>query len=73
VACLIDFSRLAIYSTSLSHERPPRLRLVVCGGAGAFLEAALGNYLKKMTMPGIQRIVAVMLFVVALGLVSGLL
>jgi hypothetical protein len=34
----------------------------------------LGNsYLKKMTMPGIQRTVAVMLFVVALGLVSGLL
>ncbi|MBB3104551.1 hypothetical protein [Azomonas macrocytogenes] len=33
-----------------------------------------GNrYLKKMTMPGIQRIVAGMLFVVALGLVSGLL
>jgi uncharacterized membrane protein YfcA len=40
----------------------------------AFVGAALGNaYLKKMTMPGIQRIVAVMLFAVALGLITGLL
>jgi uncharacterized membrane protein YfcA len=75
VACLIDFSRLAIYSSSLASESP-RLNYGLLAAAvfAAFLGAALGNsYLKKMTMPGIQRTVAVMLFVVALGLVSGLL
>lgn len=75
VACLIDFSRLAVYSTSVAGEGA-RLDYGLLGAAvlAAFLGAALGNhYLSKMTMPGIQRIVAVMLFVVALGLVSGLL
>ena len=75
VACLVDFSRLAIYSGSLASEGP-RLDhgLLAAAVFAAFLGAVLGNsYLKKMTMPGIQRTVAVMLFVVALGLVSGLL
>ena len=40
----------------------------------AFAGALAGNsYLKKLTMPGIQRVVAVMLAAVALGLVLGLL
>lgn len=75
VACLIDFSRLAIYSTSLTHESSRfDLGLLSAAVLAAFLGAVLGNnYLRKMTMPGIQRIVAVMLFVIALGLVSGLL
>lgn len=75
VACLIDFSRLAIYSTSLSYERAGLdYGLLFAAVLAAFLGAVLGNnYLKKMTMPGIQRMVAVMLFVVALGLVSGVL
>ena len=74
-ACLIDFSRLAIYSTSLARESAHfNYSLLVAVVLAAFVGAALGNrYLKKMTMPGIQRIVAVMLFAVALGLISGLL
>ena len=40
----------------------------------AFVGAVVGNrYLKKATMRGIQRLVAVMLTAVALALVSGLL
>ena len=75
IACLIDFSRLAIYSTSLARESAHfNYSLLVAVVLAAFVGAALGNrYLKKMTMPGIQRIVAVMLFAVALGLISGLL
>lgn len=75
VATLVDISRLAIYSTSLAQESASfNYSLLVAAVLAAFAGAALGNsYLKKMTMPGIQLIVAVMLVVVALGLISGLL
>lgn len=75
IACLIDFSRLAIYSASLVRESEHfNYSLLVAAILAAFAGAALGNrYLKKMTMPGIQRIVAVMLFAVAICLISGLL
>lgn len=74
-ACLIDFSRLAIYSTSLARESAHfNYGLLTAALLAAFAGAALGNnYLKKITMPGIQRLVAVMLFAVALGLISGFL
>lgn len=73
VACLIDLSRLGIYSTSLiSQSARHHYVLLIAAVSSAFFGAALGNhYLKKTTMPGIQRVVAVMLFMVALGLVSG--
>ena len=75
IACLIDFSRLAIYSASLVRESAQfNYSLLVAAILAAFAGAVLGNrYLRKMTMPSIQRIVAVMLFAVALGLISGLL
>lgn len=75
IACLIDFSRLAIYSTSLARESAHfNYGLLTAALLAAFAGAALGNnYLKKITMPGIQRLVAVMLFAVALGLISGFL
>jgi uncharacterized membrane protein YfcA len=75
IACLIDLSRLAIYSASLVRESEHfNYSLLIAAILAAFAGAALGNrYLKKMTMPGIQRIVAVMLFAVAIGLISGLL
>jgi uncharacterized protein len=73
IACLIDFSRLGIYYSSLAKEEVHlNYSLLSAAVLSAFAGAALGNnYLKKMTMPGIQRIVAVMLLVVALGLVTG--
>jgi hypothetical protein len=75
IACLIDFSRLFVYSASMAGESAHfDYGLLAAAVLAAFAGAALGNnHLKKMTMPGIQRTVAVMLFVVAMGLVSGLL
>ncbi|TAK38821.1 MAG: sulfite exporter TauE/SafE family protein [Lysobacteraceae bacterium] len=75
IACFIDLSRIAVYSTALVRESAGfDYGLLAAAVLAAFAGAALGNgYLKKMTMPGIQRIVAVMLFFVALGLVTGLL
>lgn len=75
VACLVDVSRLAIYSGSiLAGLAVPDYGLLTAAVVAAFLGAFFGNrYLKKMTMHGIQRVVAVMLFAVAIGLATGLL
>lgn len=75
IACLIDISRLAIYAKSQAQVSISyNYGLLTAAVIAAFLGAVLGNrYLKKITMPSIQRIVAVMLFIVALGLISGLL
>lgn len=75
IACLIDFTRLGIYSGSLAKEGASLdYSLLAAAVLSAFIGAMLGNnYLKKMTMPSIQRIVAVMLLVVALGLITGVL
>ena len=74
VACLIDVARLGMYSRSLLEG--PYLDYGLLGAAvlSAFVGAYLGNrFLNKMTMRGIQRIVAILLFVVATGLVCGIL
>jgi uncharacterized membrane protein YfcA len=75
IACLIDFSRLAIYSTALARGSAHfDYGLLAAAVLAAFAGAALGNYhLEKTTLPGIQRLVAAMLFAVALGLVTGIL
>jgi len=75
VACLIDFSRLGVYSSSLAKEGANlNYSLLAAAVLSAFVGATIGNnYLKKMTMQGIQRIVAVMMFIVALGLITGVL
>ena len=75
IACLIDISRLGVYSRSLLSEGT-RLDYGLLGAAvlSAFIGAILGNrYLKKLTMQSVQRIVAVMLFAVAVGLICGIL
>lgn len=73
IACLIDSARLAVYATALARESARFDHGVLAAAVlAAFLGAALGNrYLRKMTMPGIQRIVALLLFAVAAGLISG--
>lgn len=49
-------------------------RLLAAAVLSAFLGAFLGNrYLKKMTMHGLQRVVGAMLFLVAVGLMTGIL
>lgn len=75
VSVIVDVSRLTLYSGSvLGSTEGTDYRLLSAAVLSAFLGAFLGNrYLKRMTMHGIQRVVAVMLFAVAVGLVSGVL
>ncbi|HUR55003.1 MAG TPA: sulfite exporter TauE/SafE family protein [Gemmataceae bacterium] len=75
IGCLIDVTRLGVYATAIIAVGP-RLDygLLVAAAASAFAGAALGNrYLKKLTMVTVQRIVAALLFVVAVGLMAGVL
>jgi uncharacterized membrane protein YfcA len=74
IACLIDFSRLLIYST---HFSPAGIgnssSLLPAAVVSAFLGAFLGNRLvKKVTMRTIQIIVSVMVFGIAVGLGAGI-
>lgn len=75
VACLIDVTRLGMYGRMLTGERGQLdYGVLTAAVLSAFAGAWFGNrYLKKLTMKSIQKIVAVMLFAVALGLVCGLL
>jgi uncharacterized membrane protein YfcA len=75
VACLIDFTRLGMYTRLLRAERAQLdYALLTAAVLSAFVGAVLGNrYLKHLTMRGIQRIVGGMLLLVALGLATGLL
>jgi uncharacterized protein len=75
IASLIDISRIGVYVPSLLAAKY-RFEYGVVGAAvlAAFAGAYLGNkYLKKMTMLSIQRIVAILLFLIAIGLIMGLL
>ena len=75
VACLVDVSRLTLYSGSIfGGAANLDYGLLTAAVLAAFLGAFLGNrYLKKMSMRGVQWVVAVMLFAVAIGLATGLL
>ena len=73
IACLIDVSRLGVYGSRLRRAGNLDYVLLAAAVLAAFTGAVIGNrQLKKVTMPGIQRIVAVMLFVAAMGLIAGL-
>jgi uncharacterized membrane protein YfcA len=74
IACLIDVSRLAVYATSMGG--PPLLGYGVLAAAvaAAFAGSWLGNrYLKKVTLQRVQRLVAGMLLIFAIGLLVGVL
>jgi len=75
IACLIDVSRLGVYANMWRTEGVRfDYGLLVAAVLAAFAGAMLGNrWLKKTTMEGVQRLVAVLLAVVALGLISGVL
>lgn len=74
IAALIDISRIGVYWTDLrTHAHELDYPLLAAAVLSAFAGAFLGNrYLTKLTMRHVQRIVAVLLFAVGLGLVSGL-
>ena len=72
---MVDVARLTLYSGSIfGGAANLDYGLLTAAVLAAFMGAFLGNrYLKKMTMRGIQWVVAVMLFAVAIGLATGLL
>ena len=75
IAVLIDAVRTATYARDLAEDFA-RLDLGLLGAAvvSAFLGAWLGSkLLKKVTLAGVQRVVAAFLFVFAIGLIAGVL
>ncbi len=75
IACLIDISRIGVYFRSASQWNGHLdYWLLAAAVISAFAGAALGNkYIKKLTVGGVQKIVAGMLVAVAAGLMTGLL
>lgn len=75
IAFLIDVSRLTVYSRLiLEHRADFDYALLGAAVIAALAGSMLGNrYLRKATMGGIQVLVAVMLFAVGLGLITGIL
>jgi uncharacterized membrane protein YfcA len=73
LASLVDFSRLFIYSTRFTdtittENFPLLLTAVLCAFLGVFIASRL---LKKVTMKGIQILISVLLFAIAIGLIFG--
>ena len=75
IAFFIDISRISVYSRLIVERRSELdYGLLAAAVVAAFAGAIVGSrYLPKVTMGGIQGIVATMLFLVALGLISGVL
>jgi len=75
IACLVDITRLSVYTGHLSAAGlSQNLPLLAAATLSAFLGVYLGNrLLKKMTLRSIQMIISVLLFVVAIGIGSGML
>ena len=75
IGCIIDLSRIGVYSAAwVGVEDRLDYGLLTAAVAAAFAGAILGNrLLKKVTMLGVQRLVAGLLFVVAAGLIAGML
>ncbi len=74
IACLVDFSRLSVYASRFAsaslHENIP---LLVSATLSAITGAYLGKkLLKKVTLRGIQVLVAMMLILISLALGTGL-
>jgi uncharacterized membrane protein YfcA len=75
IAFLIDVSRLSVYARMIADQRA-MFDYALLGAAvlAAVLGATVGNeLLPKVTMGGIQAVVAVMLFLVGAALIAGLL
>ena len=73
IACMVDVTRLAVYSTGLLEKVSSNGLLVTAAALSAFAGAFIGRkLLKKVTMHLVQLIVSVMLFGIALGLGTGL-
>ena len=75
IAFFIDLSRLSMYAGLIANHHA-EFDYVLLGAAvlAALAGSVAGKrFLHKATMPGIRKLVAVLLFAVALGLITGLL
>ena len=74
IACMIDVSRLGVYSTRfLKSGLHDYLMLVIAATLSAFTGAYVGSrLLKKVTLSRIQIIVTVLLIILSIGIGSGL-
>lgn len=75
IACLVDLTRLGVYSARFSSVGPgAHAGPVAAATASAFLGAWLGaRFMDKVTLEGVRRLVAVMLVAVGLALAAGVL
>jgi len=75
LAFLIDLSRLSMYAQLIVNNHAEfDYALLAAAACCALAGSVLGNrYLHKATLPGIQKLVAVMLFVIALSMITGIL
>ncbi len=72
IACAVDVTRLSIYAGHFSGGRIEDWSLTLAATVAAFVGAYVGRQmLHKITLRLVQYTVAVMLFVIALGLASG--
>lgn len=74
IACLVDISRLSVYfGHFLLSDLSRNAGILLTAIAAAFIGTFLGSRLVgKVTMRGIQILVSVLLFAIALGLATGL-
>ena len=74
IACLVDLSRLGVYSTRfLQSGLHDNLLLVIVATLSAFSGALLGNrLLKKVTLQGVQIFVTTMLIILAIIIGTGI-
>lgn len=73
IGCLVDITRLFVYSTRFASIKQENLPLLTCAVAAAFIGALLGKRLmKKITLRTVQRIVATLLILIALALAGGI-
>ena len=74
IACLIDTSRLFVYSERFTAANlNENIGLLIAASLTAFVGAYVGRLLmKKVTMRAIQILVSIMLFILAIALISGI-
>ena len=74
IACMIDVSRMSVYFTNISKVKDSLyLNLIILATLAAFIGVYFGNKLvKKITINTIQKIVAFMIILFAIGLGLGI-
>jgi uncharacterized membrane protein YfcA len=74
IACMIDVSRMSVYFTNISKVKESlNLNLLIVATLAAFIGVYFGNKLvKKITINTVQKIVAFMIIVFAIGLGFGI-